>query len=784
MKEDQFLRDFTSRQYPELILFLGAGSSKSSGIPTAWELTWYFKRDIYCSTNTVSQEALRDVTLPNVQKIIQDWIAVNFPVADSNEYAFFFEKAYPTSQSRKRIINKYVSDVSVSIGYLCLGALIKNNKIRNLITTNFDSLVEKVHPDIFVVSDESSHRAGDLEIAGTKVQLIKLHGDFRYDKLRNTSKEIQQINNEIQSRLKDFFKEFGIIVVGYNGRDDSIMAFFEELAEEKNIFPKGFYWCIRKEDTPNERVSALVSKLMAKNVDAGYIEIESFDDFLVHLYRQTGIKDETIEKTIKETKDIPPEDIDKKSESEKREGEESTPFGKLLRSIMESNEEGEKTALDERLREDSDEYERVKTKGIYYWMRYKYGNKDVLEDLIKLSKENPDHPNPHLWLGNLYKEYKQFDKAHAQFMRGQEFTKNDSEKTTFVCNAAKALIEDGKLKEAKELIIERIRSVSNNSTNELFELYHTLSLIQKRSTNTECYLSLAEKALELKPSDSSTRFDLAYTYSKSKNHIMALYHYKILCNSTPNDANWNNLGVELSELELSGKSVEAYLKSKELGGTTSIGNLAYKLIDIGFYGEAKKYIQEALDHYNCSSNVSSTLSSLESKKNEEDDREQELLLDVSSRIRFRVKYAEAFIEPFEAKLTQIWKSKYGNVDIKIEGNRFVAKGERKIEPALSMLGSYNPYRKRTSDEEMILQKITYQGTIVNRTIDYELMIYVEPVRKLIEPALVGSLLGTKKEMDVHSGMMVINRECNKIEVMEKDPKGNVSFYEMTSNDTR
>ena len=300
MKEDQFLRDFTSRQHPELIFFLGAGASKSSGIPTAWELTWYFKRDIYCSTNNVSQEALKDVTLSNVQKTIQDWIAVNFPVVDSNEYAFFFERAYPTSQSRKRIINKYVSGASVSIGYLCLGALIKSNKIRNLTTTNFDSLVEKVYPDIFVVSDESSHRAVDLEIAGTKVQLIKLHGDFRYDKLRNTPQEIQHINSEIQSRLKDFFKEFGIVVVGYSGRDDSIMAFFEELAEGKNIFSKGFYWCFRKEDTPNQRVSSLISKLNTKNVEADYVEIESFDDFLVHLYRQTGIKDETIGKTIKE----------------------------------------------------------------------------------------------------------------------------------------------------------------------------------------------------------------------------------------------------------------------------------------------------------------------------------------------------------------------------------------------------------------------------------------------------------------------------------------------------
>lgn len=459
-------------------------------------------------------------------------------------------------------------------------------------------------------------------------------------------------------------------------------------------------------------------------------------------------------------------------------------------AIKANNENDEKAALDEMLREDGDdEYEQVETKGIYNWVRYKHGKKDVLDDLIKLSKENPAHPNPHIWLGNLYKEYKQYDKAYEQFIRASELTKNNSEKTTFVCSAAKALIEDGKLKEAEELIIKRLLTINDNSSDELFELYHTLAQLQKRNHNDECYLSFAEKALELKPSDSSTRFELAYTYSKSKNHIMALYHYKILCNSTSDDASWNNLGVELSELELAGKSVDAYLKSKELGGTNAVGNLAYKLIDAGFYSEAKKYLQEALIQDNCSSNVSSALSNLESKQKQENDKEEELTSDVLSVIKFRIKYAKAFIEPFEIRLPLNWKTKYGNVDIKIEGDRFVAKGERKIKPALGIasgLGLYNnPYRKRT-DEEVILQKIIYQGTITNSVIDYELTIQDEPESPHDEATVAGKILslGMPKGKEIYTGFMVINKECNKIEVMEKEPKGSVSFYEMTSNDIR
>lgn len=484
--------------------------------------------------------------------------------------------------------------------------------------------------------------------------------------------------------------------------------------------------------------------------------------------------------TQKEVKDVPSEDIDKKSGTEKREGEKSSLYRKLLRAISENNEEDEKTAIEEILREDSDKYKQVEIKGLYYWTRYKHGNKDILGDLVKLSKENPDHPNPHIWLGNLYEEYKQFGKAYEHFIKVSELIKTDSEKTSFICNAAKSLIEDGKPNDAQEIIIKRLRTISDNSSDELFELYHTLALIQKRNNNTERYLSLAEKALELMPSDSGTRFDLAYTYSKSKNHIMALYHYKILCNSTSNDANWNNLGVELSELELSGKSIEAYLKSKELGGTTAVGNLAYKLIDAGFYSEAKKYLQEALKHDNCSSNVSSALSNLESKQNKEDDKEQELSSDVLSKIKFRVKYAEAY-----TKITAIpslqgkWKTKHGEVQINVVGSQFAATGqfERPLRLGLADI----------IEKSKINVSINYKGVIVNGVIDYQLSVTTKPSGEPDKSTKVGTLLGglsgliNSNEVTVeYDGQMVLSEDLKKIEVMESDSKGNVSFYDMTS----
>lgn len=203
-----------------------------------------------------------------------------------------------------------------------------------------------------------------------------------------------------------------------------------------------------------------------------------------------------------------------------------------------------------------------------------------------------------------------------------------------------------------------------------------------------------------------------------------------------------------------------------------------------FLDEARFALLEALNKPDFDTNVPKALSRIEEVKDAETKKEEEVLSSAIKEREFLIEYAEAFIEPFEIRLPLSWETKYGNVDIKIEGNRFVATGERKIEPDLGLMGLYTSYGKRTSDEKVILQKITYQGTIVNRTIDYALMIHDEKARKFDEATLAGSLLGTKKEKDVYTGIMVIHRECNKIEVMEKDAKGTVSFYEMTSNDNR
>jgi hypothetical protein len=75
--------------------FLGAGASRSAGLPTATDLLWDMKRRFYCREE--NQEITRqDVQLEPVQTRIQTFLeSRGFPALwDDDEYSVCFEKIF------------------------------------------------------------------------------------------------------------------------------------------------------------------------------------------------------------------------------------------------------------------------------------------------------------------------------------------------------------------------------------------------------------------------------------------------------------------------------------------------------------------------------------------------------------------------------------------------------------------------------------------------------------------------------------------------------------------
>lgn len=95
---DDFARRFSMRA-GNLMWLLGAGASAAAGVPTAWDMIWEFKQQLYVSQRRISPKSVADLANPGVRSLLQAFIdgLDRFPSAGApDEYAALFEAAYPS----------------------------------------------------------------------------------------------------------------------------------------------------------------------------------------------------------------------------------------------------------------------------------------------------------------------------------------------------------------------------------------------------------------------------------------------------------------------------------------------------------------------------------------------------------------------------------------------------------------------------------------------------------------------------------------------------------------
>lgn len=305
MDQKQFIRNYQVLPKGTIDFFLGAGASISSGIPTGGDLVWYFKRELYCTENGISHDRFKDLKSESNRLIIQNYFDLQTDTPERGnpkEYSFYFEKCYNSWLARKSFIDSLVERRNPAIGYLCLANLIINSRISNLWTTNFDQLLETAISNLdptFPFNLCSSANAKSFDNLNTRYSCIyKLHGDYRYDKLQNTNKELKELEQEIHDQFYTKLCKKGLLVIGYSGSDESIMSFFEGHLSDKAFLEKGLYWTTLKGYPVSKRVADLISNLNKNGKPAFIIEIDNFDEFLLNFYYAIGESQETIDKNI------------------------------------------------------------------------------------------------------------------------------------------------------------------------------------------------------------------------------------------------------------------------------------------------------------------------------------------------------------------------------------------------------------------------------------------------------------------------------------------------------
>jgi hypothetical protein len=298
--------------------FLGAGASRSAGLPSATDILWDLKRHYYCREE--NQEITReDIQNDAVRDRIQSFMeSRGFPAewADK-EYETYFERLFGGNKERQRryLIDQLAEDnVRLAAGHRVLGALLSLGLCRAVFSTNFDTVVEKSvaamsGKSLSAYHLEGSHNAKQALNNEEYPFYCKLHGDFRYDSLKNLPAGLATQNADLSQCFVNAGNRFGFVVAGYSGRDSSLIELFRKVLETTNPFPHGLYWAHLKGSKLPPAVQELIEAARAKNISAATVAIETYDSLMMRLWRniedKTQEMDAKVRRTAAATVDIP-----------------------------------------------------------------------------------------------------------------------------------------------------------------------------------------------------------------------------------------------------------------------------------------------------------------------------------------------------------------------------------------------------------------------------------------------------------------------------------------------
>lgn len=250
---------------------LGAGASYSSGVPLASEMEQYFKAALFKSQSEFASFEDFESARP--------WDHGD----GMSDYAALFGMVYDEPSQRQDFIAKCLSNAKPTWGYIYLVNLLAHNKFNVIFTTNFDDLIQEAcfgHSEIvrpLFYAHEASIRG--MRLTTSRPKVIKLHGDFLYENLKNTTSETSQLEPTTAEKMRLLSKEYGLIVVGYSGRDVSVMDAIDSILAERSGFVHGVYWCALQGEQLSPRVEAL-----AKYPAFHLISIAGFDDLMAQMH--------------------------------------------------------------------------------------------------------------------------------------------------------------------------------------------------------------------------------------------------------------------------------------------------------------------------------------------------------------------------------------------------------------------------------------------------------------------------------------------------------------------
>lgn len=302
LSDAQFSLTFAARA-GQIAWLIGAGASAAAGIPTGQDMIIDFKARMYCAEVGIARREV-DPGDPLWRERISSFFDGSHglpPLGDPGEYAAAFELAYPEPGDRRAYIDEAVRRGSPSFGHRVLAAIIASRQVPALFTTNFDPLIENaaITADELLPASARVHLAvADLnrsDVAQRCVResawplLVKLHGDFQSDHLKNIASELAEQDERLRGSLVSTCQRFGLLVLGYSGRDTSVMDSLADVAGHQGGYPAGLFWCVRPGQPLLPAVTDVLARADAAGIPVGLVQTENFDELAGALERQLDL---------------------------------------------------------------------------------------------------------------------------------------------------------------------------------------------------------------------------------------------------------------------------------------------------------------------------------------------------------------------------------------------------------------------------------------------------------------------------------------------------------------
>ena len=489
---DEIHADYTNNNDTKYVFFLGAGCSKSSGIPLASELAkeWYEKLNL---------QSVKYKKFNKKHKIDED-TEVNY----GKLYFDIFEVLFPTPLMQQKEIQRITNNekVNPSLGYYTLASLMQEPPFNTVITTNFDNLIQ----DALIYSGNKralviTHEDLAQFIERDETPLItKIHGDAHLRPFNN-KKETKKIPKELKGAIQNLFTNAKIIFIGYGGNDKSIANLLNGCERIDQIYWFGL----------NKPKKVSLSKWWKKTKVKTFIKTRDFDRIMNTLQSRFDIKEPNFTEIAEKLQSCYKSSVEEETkEIEVIEDKTYTNYFSLAYNYAEMGEDEKAIASYEKAIEINSKDEKA-----YYNMGISYSkigeDEKAIASYEKAVEINPKIGTAYYNMGISYSKIGEDEKAIASYEKAVEIDPKDN---SSYCNIGNCYGRLGRYKKALELYKKAIEI-----NPQYHNAYKNMGLNYEKLEEYEKAIETYKKAIEINPKNDRVKESLELLLKKLNSKI-------------------------------------------------------------------------------------------------------------------------------------------------------------------------------------------------------------------------------------------------------------------------